>query len=102
MKLVLRVLAIALVVTVSVWLSSRDRTGLHQFTGSVVDWQEGRSISVARPMDPVAFQFTLRDTIYDGDPRAIRQGARVTVWYKSVGEQYWLASRVHVLSAANK
>lgn len=75
--------------------SVRDVTKPRAITGTVRDWQPGQSISVLRgPDDPDGITFSLRNATYDDDPRAIRPGSRVTVWYKMVGERRLLASRV--------
>ena len=42
---------------------------------------------------PVAFR---NKTVYMGDPAGIRPGARVTVWYRSVGERRPVAYKVRV------
>ena len=43
---------------------------------------------------PVALRSTTR---YEGNPDAIKPGVRVTVWYRSVGEQRLLAEKVRIL-----
>ena len=39
-------------------------------------------------------------TAYEGSPAAIQTGARVTVWYRSVGERRFVADKVRVLTDA--
>ena len=79
-------------------LADRGAAVQRVMTGIVVEWQAAESIVIARaPTDPRGFQIALRDTVYDGDPRAIKPGVRVTVWYRSVGERRPLADKVSVL-----
>ena len=35
--------------------------------------------------DPMGFRIALRETVYEGDPAAIKPGVRVTVWYQERG-----------------
>ena len=78
-----------------------DRGGAGQrgvITGTVIDWQAAQLIAVARDRrDPRGIRIALRETAYDGDPRVIKPGTRVTVWYKSVGERRPVADKVSVL-----
>jgi len=67
-------------------------------TGDVVEWQGGQWISVANEQtDPGGVRINLRAADYDGDRDAIRAGARVTVWYRTVEERYPVAVRMQVL-----
>jgi hypothetical protein len=92
----LRSLIISLGIALAACLFSvRDVTKPGAITGTVRDWQPGQSISVSRGhYDPEGITFSLRNAVYDDDPRAIQRGSRVTVWYKMVGERRLLASRV--------
>jgi hypothetical protein len=66
-------------------------------TGTVVEFKARESISVINVgMDP--HPIALRETTaYEGDPAAISRGARVTVWYRFVGESRPVADKVRVL-----
>ena len=37
-------------------------------------------------------------TAYEGDAAALKPGARVTIWYRNIGERYLVADRVGVLT----
>lgn len=95
----LRLAVFLLGVLVALWLiTDRHKARMGVITGTVVVAQVGRSISVVNEQtDPQGFGITLRDTVYEGDRAAIKPGARVTVWYKSVGERHPVASKVRVL-----
>jgi hypothetical protein len=78
-------------------LADRGANRERVITGTVVEWRADQSIKVVnQASDPRGFQIALRNTIYDGDPAAIRPGVRVTVWFKLVGERAPLAARVQV------
>lgn len=91
-----RLLTISFGLATAAWLfSARDVPKPHAISGTVRDWQPGEFISVTRgPYDPVGITFSLRNAVYDDEPRSIRIGSRVTVWYNVVGERRPLASRV--------
>jgi hypothetical protein len=40
------------------------------------------------------------ETLYERDPRGIKPGIRVTVWYRSVGERRPVADKVSVIPDA--
>ena len=71
-------------------------------TGTVTKFEAGEWMSVANQRtDPIGFPIALRDTTaYEGSPAAIKPGARVTVWYRSVGERRFVADKVRVLADA--
>ena len=95
----LRLPSVVLVVIVVVWLfdDSRGRT-VNVVTGNVVEWQAGQLISVVNDQtDPRGVRIDVRASDYDGDRRAIRTGARVTVWYRHVEQRYPVAVTVRVL-----
>jgi hypothetical protein len=49
----------------------------------------------------MGFEIALRETTaYEGSPSAITRGARVTVWYRSIGERRFVADKVRVLANA--
>jgi len=52
--------------------------------------------------DPGGVRFALRDTVLDGDPRAIKPGVPVSVLYRLVGERWPVAIevRMHVNSTS--
>ena len=82
-------------------LADRGADGQRVITGTVIDWQAAQLIAVARDRrDPRGVQIALRETVYDGDPRVIKPGTRVTVWYRSVGERRPVADKVSVLPDA--
>jgi hypothetical protein len=69
-------------------LADSGASKLHVIRGIVTEWQPGHSISVANEQtDPGGVRVTLRDTVYSGNPSAIRPGVRATVWVKRVGER---------------
>jgi hypothetical protein len=95
----LRLPGSVLVVVIVLWLfdNSRGRT-VNVVTGNVVEWQAGQLISVVNDQtDPGGVRIDVRATDYDGDRRAIRTGARVTVWYRHVEQRYPEAVTVRVL-----
>ena len=67
-------------------------------TGTIRESEAGEWLSVAtHTTDPKGFQIALRETTgYDGSPAAIKPGARVTIWYRSVGERRFVADKVRV------
>ena len=71
-------------------------------TGTIRESEAGKWLSVATSMtNPMGFQIALRETTaYEGRPAAIKAGARVTVWYRSVGERRFVADKVRVLADA--
>ena len=83
-------------------LADRSARGQRVVTGTVTVWRAGESINVANEStDPTAFAMQLRPTTaYEGDTRAIRPGARVTVWYRNVGERRFVVDRIRVLDTA--
>ena len=85
-------------------LADRGAAGQRVITGTVIDWQAAQlMIAVAHdPRDPRGFRIALRATVYDGDPRAIKPGTRVTVWYRSGGERRPVADKVSVLPDATR
>jgi hypothetical protein len=68
-------------------------------TGTIIESQAGEWIAVASEQtDPRGFRITLREaTTFEGNPAALRTGAHVTVWWRSVGERSFVADRVRVL-----
>src|SRR5262245_20211029 len=75
---------------------ARSRT----ITGTVTEWRPGISISIGNEQTDPRVEFTLRDTVYEGSTEDLRVGARVTVWYRSVGERHSVVDRVRVISDA--
>jgi hypothetical protein len=70
-------------------------------TGTIREFEAGEWLSVAiYTTDPTGFPIALRETAYEGSPAAIKPGARVTVWYRSVGERRFVADKVRVLADA--
>lgn len=66
-------------------------------TGTVVEFKAGESISVINvgmDLHPIALRET---TAYEGNPAAIKRGARVTVWYRLMDERPPVADKVRVL-----
>jgi len=74
----------------------------HAITGTVIEFEHREWMSlVNETTDPTGVRFALREiTAYEGSPATIKPGARVTVWYKSVGESRHVANKVRVLSYA--
>ena len=94
----LRLVIAALVVFGLLWLFDSRMSAVHVVMGDVVEWQAGELISVANEQtDQRGVRIDVRSSDYDGDRRAIRIGARVTVWYRHVGEGYPVAATVRVL-----
>jgi len=82
-------------------LADRGRGGVRVIAGTVTEWQVDAFISVAcEQTDPAGIRIVLRKTIYEGDPWTVKPGARVTVWYRSVGERRPVADKVRVLPSA--
>jgi ABC-type metal ion transport system substrate-binding protein len=71
-------------------------------TGTTREFEAGQWLSVAtHTTDPKGVPIALRETTaYEGSPAAIKPGARVTVWYRSVGERRFVADKVRVLTDA--
>ena len=74
-------------------------------TGTIGEFQRGESLSIVNEtMDPGGRRITLRETTsYESrgarfDPATITAGARVTIWYRSVGERRPVAYKVPVLT----
>jgi len=81
--------------------ADRGAAGQRVITGTVIEWQVAELISVANQQtDPGGVRIALRKTVYECDPRAIKPGIRVTVWYRSVGERRPVADKVRVLNDA--
>ena len=79
-------------------LADRGAAGQRVITGTVTEWQVAELIAVANEStDPGGVRIALRETVYERDPRAIKPGSRVTVWYRSVGERHPVADKVSVL-----
>jgi hypothetical protein len=85
-------------------LADRGRSEQRVITGTVIELRAAESIALATNdwRDPRGFRIALRETVYDGDPRAIKPGIRVTVWYRSVGERRPVADKVSVLRDATQ
>ena len=82
-------------------LADRGAARQRVITGTVIEWQVAESIAVANERtDPGGVRIALRETVYDRDPRAIKPGIRVTVWYRSVGEHRPVADKVSVIPDA--
>ena len=71
-------------------------------TGTVTEFHAGEWLSVATvTTDTRGFRINLRETTaYEGSAAAIRPGARVTIWYRNIGERYLVSDRVRVPAAA--
>ena len=71
-------------------------------TGTVTDFHAGDWLSVAAgPYGTVRIDLRIslrKATAYEGDAAAIKPGARVTIWYRNLGERYLVADRVLVLA----
>jgi hypothetical protein len=97
-----RASTVFLVVIGFVMLSALANSGVTRVvtTGTVAAFKAGESITVTNDgMDP--HPIALRDTTaYEGNPAAVNPGARVTVWYKYVGESRPVADRIRVLDPA--
>jgi hypothetical protein len=69
-------------------------------TGTVTEFHAGEWLSVATvATDTTGFRINLRATTYEGSAAALKPGARVTIWYRNVGERYLVSDRVRVLAA---
>jgi len=78
-------------------LADRGAARQRVITGTVIEWQVAELIAVANERtDPGGVRIALRETVYERDPRAIKPGIRVTVWYRSVGERRPVADKVSV------
>jgi hypothetical protein len=71
-------------------------------TGTIREFEAGEWLSIAiYGTDPKGFPIALRETTaYEGSPIAIKTGARVTIWYRSIGERRFVADKVRVLADA--
>jgi len=76
-------------------VTDRSVRGQRIVTGTVISWRSDEFITLGRqPHDP-GFEISLRpNTVYDGDSRDLKSGARVTVWYRNVAERRLVADRV--------
>ena len=74
----------------------------HIVSGTIRESQAGEWLSIAtHTTDRKGFPIALRETTgYEGSPAAIKPGARVTIWYRSVGERRFVADKVRVLQVA--
>src|SRR5688572_13489445 len=72
----------------------------HIVSGTIREFEAGEWLSVAtHTTDLKGFPIALRETTgYEGSPAAIKLGARVTIWYRSVGERRFVADKVRVLT----
>ena len=68
-------------------------------TGTVVQFEAGEWIAVANEnTDPSGLRIALRKgTTYQGSSNAIQTGVSVIVFWKSVGERYFVADQVRLL-----
>ena len=80
-------------------VADRGASGQRNATGTVAEMHPGEWMLVTNQgmRLPVAFRAT---TEYEGSGAAIRQGTRVTVWYRSVGERRLVADKVRTLDGA--
>lgn len=78
-----------------VWTGQRGETLM--MSGAVVDWQAGRSISIANDQtDPGGCVMSVEpDISVEGGP--LGPGAYAEVWYRLVGEQSPSVIRVRIL-----
>jgi hypothetical protein len=84
-------------------LADRGAAGQRVIAGTVMEWQVAELIAVANEQtDPGGVRIALRETVYEGDPGAIKPGARVTVWYRNVSERRPVADRVRVTPEATR
>jgi len=91
-------LALLVVLAVLFLVEHRSTSAVLVMTGDVVASHPGRSITVANEQtDPGGVRIDVRAADHEGDRDAIRSGARVSVWYRSVGELYPVAVKVRVL-----
>jgi hypothetical protein len=83
-------------------LADRSAQGRRVVTGTITVWRAGEYIKVVNEStDPTGFAMQLGPTTtYEGDTRTIRPGARVSVWYRNLGERRFVVDRVRVLDAA--
>ena len=96
----IRALLLSLVVAFVVLFSGlvHRRAPQHIPTGTIREFAADEWLSVARyTNDPKGFPVALRGTTYEGNPATIKPGARVTVWYRGVGERRFVADKVRVL-----
>jgi hypothetical protein len=94
----------SLVVVAFVALSALADRGApqHIVTGTIGDFEAGEWIAVANyGTRPSGFPIALREaTVYEGNLATLKNGAAVTVWYRSVGERRFVADKVRVLPDA--
>jgi hypothetical protein len=71
-------------------------------TGTVTEFHAGEWLSVANgATDARGFRINLRArTTYEGIRAPILPGARVTIWYRNIGERHLVLDRVRVLAEA--
>lgn len=71
-------------------------------TGTVTEFHADEWLSVAPTgTNARGFRINLRETTtYEGVPAAIMPGARVTIWYRNIGERHAVSDRVRVLAEA--
>jgi hypothetical protein len=71
-------------------------------TGTVTEFHPGEWLAVANGATATTgFRITLREsTAYEGSAAAIKPGARVTIWYRNIGERHLVSDRVRVLREA--
>ena len=80
-------------------LADRGRSAQRKATGTVAEVHSGEWILVSN----VGMRLPLslvETTDYEGNASAIQPGARVTVWYRSVGERRPVADKVQLLDDA--
>jgi hypothetical protein len=101
-KQYLFVIALLIAFVVLSLLADRSAKGQRVVTGTVTVWRAGESIKMANEStDSTAFAMQLRPTTaYEGDTRRIGPGARVTVWYRNVGDRHFVVDRIRVLDTA--
>jgi hypothetical protein len=87
-------------------MAENGRSSQRVVTGTVIGSRADEWISVVNDTtDPTGLRIVIRDTTaYErvehefADPAVIGPGARVTVWYRSVGERHPVADKVRVLA----
>lgn len=99
---VMALLVVALVVVLSA--QAQRRATQHAVTGIVAEFEAGHWLTVVSDQTGQAgLRFPLNPTTtYDSafDPAVIKRGARVTVWYRSVGESRPVVDKVRLLEDA--
>ena len=78
-----------------------DRSaGQRTITGTVIRWRSDEFMTIGRQATDPGFEISLRPkTVYNGDRRGLKPGARVTVSYRNVAERRLAADRVQILDA---